>query len=148
MTAYPTPKEGGITIFFHQIDRKRCKRDYLYVLDHFLYRLERPGKTVRGVATTPPQKILTLIIRCNKTLVMHYCHLPISQLSPVHPSLHVQLYLPIPSAHVPLFIHGLLEHSSMSERWMSSTDCDFAFTRQRQYMITMVLLLTAKGNIW
>jgi hypothetical protein len=39
---------------------------------------------------------------------------PMSQLIPVHPDVHEQLYLPGKLEHVPLFLHGFVKHSSTS----------------------------------
>ena len=38
MTAYPTPVLGGTPDYFHQNNRKGCKRDYLDARSHFRLR--------------------------------------------------------------------------------------------------------------
>ena len=37
LTAYPTPDKVVPPFFFHENDRKGCKKDYLYALGNFLY---------------------------------------------------------------------------------------------------------------
>ena len=57
LTAHPTPILGGTPVFFlfffHQNDRKRCKRDVLDVRGHFLLRFCAAGDKRQGVVTTP-----------------------------------------------------------------------------------------------
>lgn len=48
-------------------------------------------------------------------LSFSYVYLLISQLTPVKSSWHAHMYLPTLSVHVAPFMHGLLEHSSISE---------------------------------
>ena len=36
LTAYPIPAGNVAPQCFHLIDRKECKRDYIFALDHFL----------------------------------------------------------------------------------------------------------------
>ena len=47
------PRGKMVTLFFHENDHKGFKRDYLYALGNFFSVLEQPGKTRKGVATTP-----------------------------------------------------------------------------------------------
>ena len=47
---------------------------------------------------------------------------PVSQFVPSYPAAHVQVYLLIEFSHVPPFLHGLLEHSSISSKEICSED--------------------------
>ena len=52
LTAYPTAGRGGIPNFFMKMTARDIKEITYMPLVTFFSVLERPGKTVRGVATT------------------------------------------------------------------------------------------------
>ena len=55
LTAFPTPVLGGTPryFFFHQNDRKGCKRDYLDARGHFVLHFAAIGDKPLGGVTTP-----------------------------------------------------------------------------------------------
>ena len=55
---------------------------------------------------------LYIILLC---YTFHIIYLPVSQLVPVYPGLHVHLYLLMRLLQIPPFLQGLLTHSLISE---------------------------------
>ena len=81
LTAYPTPVLGGTPDFFHQNDRKGCKRDYLDVRGHFVLRFGAIGKKPLGGVPPPLGRrwlILTVDTLMHATPANSFIPLPLT----------------------------------------------------------------------
>ena len=68
LTAYPTPRVRGTPFFFHQNDRKGCKRDYLDARGHFVLRFGAIGDKPLEVGNHPLRK--TRVLKANRNTIL------------------------------------------------------------------------------